>query len=166
MDQDESGYEGRPRPSHIVLHGDKSPKKRGHSPQFFANVCCGQTAGWITMPLGMEVGFVPGDTCARWGPSSPQKGCTAAAPTIRPMSIVTSWMDQYAIWYGGRRRTRAHCVRWRLSSPKKGGTATPNFQPCLLGPNDWMDEGGTWYGGRPQTRQYCVRSGPIPPEKK
>ena len=27
MDQDETGYEGRPRPSHIVLHGDKSPQK-------------------------------------------------------------------------------------------------------------------------------------------
>ena len=30
-------------------------------------------AGWIKMPLGMEVGFGPGD-CVRWGPSSPKKG--------------------------------------------------------------------------------------------
>jgi len=33
----------------------------GHSPQFSAIVCCGQTAGWTKMPLGMEVGLGPGD---------------------------------------------------------------------------------------------------------
>ena len=35
------------------------------------------SAGWIKMPLGMEVGLGPGDLiCVRWGPSSPpaQKG--------------------------------------------------------------------------------------------
>ena len=30
--------------------------------QFSAHVCCGQTAGWIKMPLGMEVGLTPGHT--------------------------------------------------------------------------------------------------------
>ena len=30
-------------------------------------------AGWIKMPLGMEVGFGPGD-CVRWGTQLPQKG--------------------------------------------------------------------------------------------
>ena len=33
-------------PGHIVLDGDQLPQK-GHSPQFSAHVCCGQTAGWI-----------------------------------------------------------------------------------------------------------------------
>ena len=37
------------------------PQKGGHSPQFLANVRCGQTAGWTKMPLGMEVGLDPGD---------------------------------------------------------------------------------------------------------
>ena len=36
-----------------------------------------------------------------------------------------SWMDQDAIWYGGRPRPRRHCVRWGPSSPKKG--AQPQF---------------------------------------
>ena len=73
------------------------------------------------MPLGMEVGFVPGDIVLDGDPAPPpKKGRTAAAPTIRPMSIVTSWMDQYAIWYGGRVRTRAHCVRWDSAPPKRG----------------------------------------------
>jgi len=45
-------------PGHIVLHGDPaSPPPKGHSPQFSAHVCCGQTAGWIKMPLGTKVGL-------------------------------------------------------------------------------------------------------------
>ena len=35
--------------------------KKGHSPQFSAHVRCGQTAEWIKMPLGMEVGLGPSD---------------------------------------------------------------------------------------------------------
>jgi len=27
------------------------------------------------------------------------------------------WMDEDAIWYGGRPRPRPHCVRWEPSSP-------------------------------------------------
>ena len=34
--------------------------KREHNPQFSAHVSCGQTAGWIKMPLGMKVGLDPG----------------------------------------------------------------------------------------------------------
>jgi len=45
-------------PGHIVLDGDPAPPKK--DPQFLARVCCGQTAGWIKMPLGTEVGLVPG----------------------------------------------------------------------------------------------------------
>jgi len=36
-------------PSDIVLDGDPAPR-----------VCCGQTAGWIKMPLGTKVGLSPG----------------------------------------------------------------------------------------------------------
>jgi len=35
----------------IVLDGDLASRKKGHSPHFSADVYCGQTAGWITMPL-------------------------------------------------------------------------------------------------------------------
>jgi len=31
----------------------------GHDPQFSVHVCCGQTAQWIQMPLGMEVELGP-----------------------------------------------------------------------------------------------------------
>jgi len=42
--------------------GTQLPRKRGHSsgPQFSVHVCCGQTAGWIKMPLGTEVDRGPG----------------------------------------------------------------------------------------------------------
>jgi len=36
------------------------PKKGAEPSQFLAHVCCGQTAGWIKMVLGMEVGLGPG----------------------------------------------------------------------------------------------------------
>ena len=46
----------------IVLDFDPAhPPLKGHSPQFLANVGCGQTAGWIQKPLGTEVNLDPGD---------------------------------------------------------------------------------------------------------
>jgi len=49
-------------PGHSVRWGPNSRQKRkGHSPQLLAHVCCGQTAGLIKMPLGMDVGFGAGD---------------------------------------------------------------------------------------------------------
>jgi len=41
-------------PGHIVLDGNPAPSK-WHSPQFLAYVCCGQTAGWMQIPLGRDV---------------------------------------------------------------------------------------------------------------
>ena len=47
---------------HIALYRDPAPPQKGQqSPQFLANVRCGQMAGWIKMPLGMEVGLGQGD---------------------------------------------------------------------------------------------------------
>jgi len=40
-------------PRHIVLDGEPAPPKR-HSLQFSAHVCCGQTSGWIKIPLGRQ----------------------------------------------------------------------------------------------------------------
>jgi len=53
-------------------------------------VYCGQTVGWIKMPLGMEVGIDPSDTVLDGDPAPPQKG-TQQLPTfraLRPMTIV------------------------------------------------------------------------------
>jgi len=54
-------------------------------------VYCGQTVGWIKIPLGMEVGLGLGHTVFRWGPSPfPQRG---TAPNFRPMSVVAKRLD-------------------------------------------------------------------------
>ena len=42
--------------------GPSSPaQKRGTAPQLSARDYCGQTAGWIKVPLGTEVGLGPGN---------------------------------------------------------------------------------------------------------
>jgi len=53
MDQAATWYGGRLRPRpHCATWGPSHlPQKRGHNPQFSAYVCCGQTAGWIKIPL-------------------------------------------------------------------------------------------------------------------
>ena len=60
-------------PGDFVLDGDPAPLQKGGGPsplptkgaepplQFSANFYCAQTAGCITMPLGVEVGLSPGD---------------------------------------------------------------------------------------------------------
>jgi len=37
------------------------PQKEGGAPKILVRVYCGQTAGWIKMVLGMEVGLSPVD---------------------------------------------------------------------------------------------------------
>jgi len=74
MDQDETWHDGRPRPQpHCVRWGPSSPQMGHNPPNFQAHVHCGQTAGWIKMPLGMEVGFGPGDFVLDGDPVLPPK---------------------------------------------------------------------------------------------
>jgi len=61
MHQDATWYGGRPQPRHYVLDWDLDPPKKGEEPPILAHVYCGQTAGWIKMPLGTEVGVCPDD---------------------------------------------------------------------------------------------------------
>ena len=72
----------------------------GHSPQFLAHVYCGQTAGWIKVPLGMEVGLSPGDNVLDGDPVPlPIKG--RRPPIFGPRILwPNGWFDQDAAWYG------------------------------------------------------------------
>jgi len=57
-------------------------------PHFSAHVCCGQTAGWITIPLGMEVHLGPADIVLGGDPAPPPAERGTAPRTFCPMSIV------------------------------------------------------------------------------
>ena len=127
------------------------------------------------MPLGTEVGLVPGSVprprrhCVRWKPSSP-------TPQKRhsPQFSTHVYCGQTAV-----------CIRIPLGTdvglslgdivldgdpaplPKKGGGAPfPIFGPFLLWPNGWMHQDATWYPGRPQPRRLCVRWVAQPPSPK
>jgi len=82
MDQDATWYGGRPqlRRNCVRLGPSSPPQKGGVLPQFSVHVCCGQTAGWIKMALGMEVGLGPGYIVIHWDHAPlPQEG--AEPPT-------------------------------------------------------------------------------------
>jgi len=75
-----------------------------------AHVYCGQTAGWMKVVLGMEVGFSPGDFVFDGDPVPfPQKGGGDPLPFLL-------WpegsMHQNATWYGCWPQPRGLCVRW------------------------------------------------------
>jgi len=130
MSQDATWHRGRPwSRTHCVRWGLSSPPQRGTAPsQFLAHICCGQTAGWIKMPLGRKVGRGPSDTVLDGNPAPPfQSGTTS--PISGPCLLwPNSCMDQDASWYGGWRRPRPHCVRWEPSFPRKrGSTVLPQF---------------------------------------
>jgi len=60
MDQNSTWHGGRPQVRRLCVIWGPSPfPKRGRSS--LLNFYCGQTAGCIKMPLGMEVGLSPGD---------------------------------------------------------------------------------------------------------
>jgi len=67
----------------VVLDGDPTPPK-GAWPQFPAHVYCGQTAGWMKIPLGTEVELSPGQIVLDGDPVPPCKRGTAAPPLFGP----------------------------------------------------------------------------------
>jgi len=84
---------------HIALDRDPAPTPKGaQPPQFSIHVCCGQTAGWIKMPLGTEVGLGPGLTVLDGDPAPPQK--RGQSPPIFDPCLLwpNGWMDQDATW--------------------------------------------------------------------
>ena len=75
----------QPRP-HCVRWRPSSP--------ISANVRCGQTAGWIKMPLGMDVGLGP-DDFVLGGPSSPPK---AARPQFSAYVYCCQTVAHLSCW--------------------------------------------------------------------
>ena len=96
MDQDSTWHRGRTQPRRLCVRWGPAPlPKKGAQPppQFLANFYCTQTAGCITMPLGMELGLSPGDFVFDVDPAPfPKKGAEPL-PNFRPMSIVAKRLD-------------------------------------------------------------------------
>jgi len=92
MDQDAILSGSRPRPAHIVLDGDPAPPPKWAQPQLSTHICCGQTAGWMNMPLGREVGLSPGHIALDGDPAPPQKGHSS------PHFSAHIYCDQTAGW--------------------------------------------------------------------
>jgi len=72
IDQDATWYRCRPQPRPHCVRWGPSSRRKGHSSlPILADVYCGQTAGWIRIPHGTEVGLGPGDVvleCSRFRP--------------------------------------------------------------------------------------------------
>ena len=77
----------------ILLDGDLAPPKGHSSPQFSTHVYCGQTAGWIKVKLGKQVGLDPGHIVLDRDPAHlPQSG-TALPKFSAHMLWPNGWMD-------------------------------------------------------------------------
>jgi len=120
---------GGSRPHCVRLGPPPHQKKGAQPPQFSAHVCCGQTAGWIKMPLGTEVGLSPGHIVLDGDPAPLPKRGAQQPPVFSPCLLrPNGWMDQDVTWCGGSPRPRPHCVRWGPSSPHgKGHSSRSHF---------------------------------------
>ena len=119
MQQDVTWYGARPRRRRLCVRwGPRSPPKGGHRYHPIFGPCpLWPMAGWIKMPLGMEVGLGPGHIVLE-GTQLPLPKKETEPPIFGPFLLwPNGCMYQDITWYGGRPQPRRHCVRWGLSSP-------------------------------------------------
>ena len=90
MDQDGTWHGDRPGSVHTVLDGDTAPSQKNGAepPEFSAHLYCGQTAAWIKMPLGMDLGLGLRNIVFDVDPAIPRKKGTPTPTQFWPMSIV------------------------------------------------------------------------------
>jgi len=88
MDQDATGYGGRPRPRRLCVRWRPSPlPKRGQSPFPILGPFLLWPNGWMHQDTTWYGGRPqPRGLCVRWRPS-PQPPKKSGAPNFRPMSI-------------------------------------------------------------------------------
>jgi len=114
--------------------GTQLPPEKGHihPTQFLvAHVYCGQTAGWIKMPLGTEVNLDPGDVVL--------DGVAAPPERAHPQFSVHVYCGQMARWMKTLLGTDVDLGPGHIvlgpSSPQKGHSSPPPFFGlCLLWP--------------------------------
>jgi len=169
-------------PGDLVL--DEEPAhlpKRGRSPplsKFSAHVYCGQTAAWIKMPLGTEVGLGSDDIVLHEDPAptphkrghSPQFSahfyCAQTAGCIKmPLGLQVGLSPDNFVVDGDPAAPRLRDTVLDGDLPKiplgmevflgpgdfvfNGDPATPRKKA-----NSWMHQDATWYVGRYEPRQF------------
>jgi len=141
MDQDATWHEGRSQPRRLCVRWGPCPlPTKGREPpsQFSVHFYCGQTAGCIKMPLGMELGVSQEDFGLDGDPAPSQKGGPGrgqSPPIFGPWLLCPNgWMDQDGTWHGGRLWSSPHCARWGHSSPpqNRGQSPPPKKIPAHL----------------------------------
>jgi len=135
MDQDGTWHRGRPQPRRLCIRWGPSPsaQKGGGAPQFSAHVYCGQTAAWIKMPLGTEVGLGPGHIVLDGDPAPlPKRGQSSPSICGPFLFWPNGWIHQDATWYEGRPQPRRLCVRCGPSPSPQKGTGPTNFRPTSI----------------------------------
>jgi len=109
------------------------PKKGDRAPKFSAHVYCGQTAGWIKMPLGMEVGFGPCHIVLDGDPAPPKKGHSPPFSADVYCSQTARWIKMPVSTKVGISPGNIVFDANRATPPQ--GAEPPIFGPCLLWPN-------------------------------
>jgi len=128
MDQDGTWHGGRPHPRRLCVtweHSLNLPKKEAEPP-FSAYVYCGQTAAWIKMPLGTDVGLGPDDIVLDEDRVLPKKGMEPSSPILL---WPNGWMDQDGTIGMEVGLGPGHIVLDGETAPlpQKGGRAPPQF---------------------------------------
>ena len=97
----------RPQPRRLCVRWGPSPlpKKWAETPKFSDHAYCGQTAGWIKMALGMEVGLSLGDFVLDGDQPPSPKRVRSPLPNFCQISTVPKQLDS----------SRCHLV-WRYAS--------------------------------------------------
>jgi len=130
LHHDATWYGGRPQPRGLCVRwglGTQSPSlKRKRSPQFSAHVYCGQTAAWIKMSLGIEIGLGPDNIVLDRDPAPPpEKG---AEPP--PKFSAHVYCGQMAGWMKMPLGTKVdlspgHTVLDGVPAPRERGHSSP-----------------------------------------
>jgi len=134
MHQDATWYGGRPQHRRLCVRwGPSSPRKKGTAPPNFwpMSIYCGQTAGWIKIPLGTEGNLGPGDVVLDEVAAHPLNG---AQPQVFGLCLLwpNGCMYEYATWYGSRARPRATLCYTGTHLPAKGAQQPPSFRPMSI----------------------------------
>jgi len=112
VDQGATWYRGRPRPwQHCVRLGPNPQNLAQLASQFSPHVFCGQTAGWIRMPLVTEQGLDPGHIVLD-GAQLLRKSATAPSPSFLPMSIVAKRSLSHLLMSSCTNYKRSHKKWW------------------------------------------------------